>query len=86
MVTQTQVTPIIQWNNPVDIFYGTKLRSIPLNAVAVDPITKNQIDGVYVYNPPIGTTLSVGNNQPLSVTFTPIDFIDYQYCKRYSLY
>jgi hypothetical protein len=80
-VTQAQITPIIQWNNPADILYSTKLKSTQLNAIAVDPITKNKIDGVYVYNPPIGTTLNVGNNQPLSVTFTPIDFIDYNTAK-----
>ena len=33
--------------------------------------------GTYTYNPPLGTVLHVGNNQTLSVTFTPTDTTDY---------
>ena len=33
--------------------------------------------GVFTYNPPPGAVLPVGNNQPLSVSFTPSDAADY---------
>ena len=36
-----------------------------------------QIPGTFVYNPPSGTIEPVGNADPLQVTFTPTDTLDY---------
>ncbi len=69
-VTVTRATPVITWANPAPITHGTPLSSTQLNATAT-------VAGTFVYNPPAGTVLSVGNNQPLTVTFTPADLHDY---------
>lgn len=63
-------TPVITWNPPAAITYGSALSSDQLNATASVP-------GTFVYNPPAGTVLPVGSNQTLSVTFTPTDTDDY---------
>ena len=60
------LAPTITWTNPSPIVYGTALSSTQLNASA-------DIGGTFVYTPPIGTTLSGGTNQILTVTFTPAD-------------
>ena len=69
-VTVTRATPVITWANPAPITHGTPLSSTQLNATA-------NVAGTFVYNPPAGTVLPVGNNQPLTVTFTPTDLHDY---------
>jgi hypothetical protein len=35
------------------------------------------VPGTFAYSPPAGTVLTAGNNQTLSVTFTPTDATDY---------
>jgi hypothetical protein len=63
--------PIITWNAPAALPFGTPLSATQLNAVArVDAST---IPGQMVYSPPSGTVLAVGDDQGLSVTFTPTD-------------
>ncbi len=69
-VTVTQATPVITWTNPAAITYGTALSATQLNATASVP-------GIFAYNPVTGTVLNAGNNQNLSVTFTPTDITDY---------
>ena len=64
------ITPIITWNNPADIIYGTALSGTQLNATASVP-------GTFAYNPQSGTLLNVGQNQQLNTTFTPTDSADY---------
>jgi hypothetical protein len=64
-----KATPIITWPTPAPITYGTALSSIQLDATA-------NVSGTFVYTPPSGTLLAVGN-QTLSVTFTPTDSVDY---------
>jgi CSLREA domain-containing protein len=64
-----KATPVITWNNPANIVYGTPLSSTQLNATANTP-------GTFTYNPPAGTVLSVGTHQ-LSVTFTPTNTANY---------
>jgi uncharacterized delta-60 repeat protein len=64
-----KATPVIRWNNPASIVYGTPLGSTQLNATANTP-------GTFTYNPPAGTVLNVGPHQ-LSVTFTPTDTNNY---------
>jgi hypothetical protein len=69
-VTVTRATPVITWANPAPITHGTPLSSTQLDATA-------NVPGSFVYNPPAGTVLPVGNNQALMVTFTPADLNDY---------
>jgi len=66
----TQATPTIAWTTPTDIPYGTALSSGQLDATASVP-------GTFVYTPAAGTVLGAGNQQALSVTFTPTDATDY---------
>ena len=74
-VTDTLViakaTPVISWSNPADILYGTALGSSQLNAAAL--FNGSSLAGVFGYSPGPGTALNIGNNQLLSVTFTPTD-------------
>jgi hypothetical protein len=63
-------TPVITWNNPADITYGTLLSATQLNATA-------DVPGIFVYTPEIGTKLGVGSNQSLKADFAPTDTIDY---------
>ena len=74
-----QATPAITWANPAEITYGTALSSTQLDAMASWAVNgSNQpVAGTYTYNPAAGEVLSVGNNQTLSVSFTPSDTTDY---------
>ncbi len=65
-----KATPIIDWQNPEDIYTNTVLSSTQLNAFA-------GIAGSYVYDPAAGTLLSFGTNQELNVSFTPSDALNY---------
>lgn len=62
-------TPTVSWTTPAPITYGTALSAAQLNATA-------NIPGTFAYSPTAGTVLNAGN-QPLSVTFTPSDYIDF---------
>jgi hypothetical protein len=66
-----KATPVITWANPANITYGTALDANQLNATA-------NIPGVFYYTPPSGTVLNSGNNQSLSVLFTPSDTTNYK--------
>jgi len=66
VLTVTQATPLITWNNPANLDFGSALGSIQLDATA-------NVPGTFVYNPPAGIVLLPGPNHPLSVTFTPVD-------------
>jgi N-acetylneuraminic acid mutarotase len=68
-ITVTQATPVITWQNPASIDYGTALSSAQLDATA-------SVSGTFAYSPAAGTVLSAGS-QTLSVTFTPSDATDY---------
>jgi trimeric autotransporter adhesin len=65
-----KATPVITWENPADIVYGTALSGTELNATA-------DVDGTFVYTPVLGTVLNAGDEQELSVTFTPDDADNY---------
>jgi hypothetical protein len=69
LITVNKVIPVITWANPAPIPYGTPLSSKQLNATA-------NVLGTFTYVPPAGTVLP-GGSQPLSVTFTPTDAVDY---------
>ena len=58
-------TPVITWSNPAAIVHGTALTSTQLNA------TTDVGTGTLVYSPPIGTVLSAGAGQTLTVTYQP---------------
>ncbi len=68
--TVIPATPIITWASPAPITYGTALGAAQLDATASVP-------GTFAYSPTAGAVLNAGDNQPLSVTFTPTDNIDY---------
>lgn len=72
----TPATPIIIWNNPSDIEYGTKLDNTILNA-EVD----GNIEGELIYVPSIGQVLETGDNQMLVVTFIPSNLSNYSIVK-----
>ena len=65
-----KATPIITWNIPASISFGTALSAMQLNATASVP-------GTFQHTPPAGTTLNSGQNQPLSTAFTPTDISNY---------
>ena len=71
MVTLTvdKAVPVITWENPATISYGTLLSPVQLNATA-------SIPGTLVYLPTVGTALNIGI-QGLSVSFTPSDTLNY---------
>ncbi len=62
-------TPVITWQAPSPITYGTALDSTQLDATTTVP-------GTWVYTPSAGALLTAGS-QTLSVTFTPNDLVDY---------
>lgn len=62
--------PAVTWNAPQDIVFGTALGAIQLNATA-------NIEGTFVYSPPITTVLNAGGGQALTATFTPADAVNY---------
>lgn len=66
----TKIDPVITWNAPAPIVVGTTLSTAQLNATA-------NVPGTLVYDPALGTALSVGSAQPLRVTFTPTDTVNY---------
>jgi ELWxxDGT repeat protein len=70
-IAVAQATPGVVWPSPASIVYGTALSSAQLDATASVP-------GTFAYSPAAGTVLGVGNNQMLSVTFTPTDSTDYK--------
>ena len=61
--------PVLTWNPPAPISYGTLLGAVQLDATASVP-------GTFNYTPGFGTLLHPGQ-QTLSVTFTPSDTTDY---------
>jgi FG-GAP-like repeat/Bacterial Ig-like domain (group 3)/Divergent InlB B-repeat domain/FG-GAP repeat len=65
-----QATPVITWPTPASIVSGTPLSATQLDATA-------NVPGAFTYTPPSTTVLPVGNNQTLSVLFTPTDATDY---------
>ena len=71
-----QAAPVLAWNTPASIAYGTALTSTQLDATATDPITGSPMSGTFVYTPGAGTILVRGTTI-LTVTFTPTDTTDF---------
>jgi hypothetical protein len=66
-----KATPVITWQNPQDITYGTALSATQLNAAA-------SVTGALSYTPVAGTVLHAGTAQALQVSFTPDDSLNYE--------
>jgi len=62
--------PVVTWQAPAEITYGTPLGEVQLNATA-------NIDGTFTYDPPAGTILPVGDGQELNLLFSPDDSSNY---------
>ena len=62
--------PIITWDSPADITYGTPLSMMQLDATASVP-------GTFAYSANSGVILNAGQGETLRVSFTPTDLIDY---------
>jgi Bacterial Ig-like domain/YDG domain/Immunoglobulin I-set domain len=75
VLTVNKITPTINWSDPVDITYGTALSGTQLNATAT--YNSNPVAGTFTYTPAAGTVLNAGNNQVLSVDFTPTNTAAY---------
>jgi hypothetical protein len=71
-------TPTLAWATPADLTYGTALGGTQLDAFVTNFAS---FPSTFVYSPPAGTILSVGQNQPLNVTFTPTDSANYAAAK-----
>jgi len=65
----SKACPITNWNNLLDIVYGTPLSNTQLNATA-------NVNGTFNYNPTEGTVLEKGSNT-LNATFIPTDTKNY---------
>jgi hypothetical protein len=68
-INVAKATPIVAWSNPAGIVHGTALAATQLNATA-------NVAGTFEYSPAAGAILNAGT-QPLSVTFTPEDAVNY---------
>ncbi len=77
-----RIEPTIVWENPDPITTSDPLGAAELNAVAKDPRSGYEIAGTYTYDPPAGTNLSAGDNQPLSVVFTPSNTTSYKRARK----
>jgi glucose/arabinose dehydrogenase/mono/diheme cytochrome c family protein len=69
-VQSVTAVPVVVWDRPADIVYGAPLTAAQLNPSA-------NIPGTFIFNPPIGHLLNVGNDQVLAATFTPQDRNNY---------
>lgn len=65
-----RLTPQVTWTDPAAIGAGTALTATQLNATA-------NVNGNFSYTPALGTVLSAGAGQTLSVTFSPLDEDNY---------
>jgi len=79
MINVLQATPTISWSNPANVVYGTALSGTQLDATSSWTVggESGSVAGTFTYTPAAGTVLGAGNNQTLSVAFTPTDTTDY---------
>jgi hypothetical protein len=63
-------SPVITWADPSAIVFGAPLSATQLDATG-------NVPGTFSYSPPLGAVLQAGNDQTLSVNFTPTDTTDY---------
>jgi len=72
-----KLKPRIEWDEKT-IAAGESIDAGELDALAVDPETGDEVDGVYVYDPPDGTTFATPGTASLYVRFTPTDMVKYR--------
>lgn len=70
VLTVNKATPVVTWNNPANIAFGSALSGSQLNATA-------NVPGTFLYTPPAGTVLAAGNAQNLFVQFNPTNSRSY---------
>ncbi len=70
-LTVVKAMPVITWNPPSVMAFGVALGVNQLNA------TSGEVAGTFVYAPPAGTVMPIGNNHILRVNFTPTDTANY---------
>ena len=63
-----KVVPVISWDNPAAIIYGTALSATQLNATT-------SVAGTFSYSPAMSTVLGAGQ-ATLTATFTPTDTVN----------
>lgn len=71
LLTVNQATPVITWNPPAANSFGSALSGSQLNATA-------NVPGTFIYTPPAGTVLPVGNGQSLFVQLNPTNSQNYK--------
>jgi glucuronoarabinoxylan endo-1,4-beta-xylanase len=65
-LTVKQATPVVTWDQPVPVAYGSWLGSTTLSAIA-------SVKGTFAYTPAVGTQMLTLGPVTLSLTFTPTD-------------
>jgi len=65
-----KLNPVITWQDPLDIKFGSPLSDMQLNASA-------DVPGIFVYTPSLGVVLEEGDNQELAVEFIPVETAQY---------
>jgi ELWxxDGT repeat protein len=70
LYTVPKSNPVLTWNAPNSITFGTLLSNTQLNATS-------NVAGTFAYSPAVGTKLNAGADQQLNVTFTPTDTLNY---------
>ncbi len=70
LLTVNKATPVLTWNNPASISFGSALSGSQLNATA-------NVPGSFLYTPAAGTVLPAGNAQNLFVQFNPTNSQSY---------
>jgi len=70
-LTINKATPVLTWESPAGITYGTLLSELQLNASA-------SAAGIFNYTPTAGTKLNAGADHALSVHFVPTDVSNYE--------
>ncbi len=75
-LTVTPAMPTLTWSVPESITVGTPLGGAQLDAEATFDGTP--LPGVLTYSPALGAVLLVGDDQTLTVTFTPADSTDFR--------
>ena len=73
--TSIKLDPVISWENPEDIKAGIPLSDVQLNATS-------NVTGSFIYIPESGTILDEGNEQVLTVEFTPLESDSYNKVRR----
>ena len=68
-------TPTITWTTPASITYGTALTNVQLDATAT--LNGSPVSGTFNYGTLLDAKLNAGNDQTLSVNFTPNDTTDF---------